>query len=84
MGVIRAFLHVNTQLVISGGVGGPRTRPDARSKRQKETRNDGGGGERTLGGARVPKILGRLTMLYVLPQDPVFGIVFKSHKAALL
>lgn len=25
-----------------------------------------------------------LTMLDVLPQDPVFGIIFKSHKAALL
>lgn len=23
-------------------------------------------------------------MLYVLPQDPVFGIIFKSHEAALL
>lgn len=23
-------------------------------------------------------------MLDVLPQDPVFGIIFKSHKAALL
>lgn len=23
-------------------------------------------------------------MLNVLPQDPVFGIIFKSHKAALL
>lgn len=25
-----------------------------------------------------------LTVLYVLPQDPVFGIIFKCHKAALL
>lgn len=25
-----------------------------------------------------------LTMLDVLPQDPVFGIIFKSYKAALL
>lgn len=25
-----------------------------------------------------------LTMLDVLPQDPVLGIIFKSHKAALL
>lgn len=37
-----------------------------------------------VGGAGVSETLGTLTMLYVLPQDPVFGIILKSHKAALL
>ena len=32
----------------------------------------------------MPEITGILTMLYVLPQDPVFGVIFKSYKAALL
>lgn len=36
------------------------------------------------GGAGEPGPFGVLTMLYVLPEDPVFGIIFKSHKAALL
>lgn len=35
-------------------------------------------------GQGSPELSGVLTMLYVLPQDPVFGIIFKSHKAALL
>lgn len=51
--------------------------------RKREGKN-GGRGERTRGGAGVPEIMGILTMLYVLPQDPVLGIIFKSHKAALL
>lgn len=37
--------------------------------------------EWTQGEAQGPRTL---TVLYVLPQDPVFGIIFKSHKAALL
>lgn len=37
-----------------------------------------------LRGGGVPEITGILTMLYVLPQDPVFGVIFKSYKAALL
>lgn len=37
--------------------------------------------EWTQGEAQGPQTL---TVLDVLPQDPVFGIIFKSDKAALL
>lgn len=64
------------------GVHGQGQMPGIRDRRQRGKNR--GGGERTGDGAKVPDILGILTMLYVLPQDPVFGIIFKSHKAALL
>lgn len=66
-------------------MGSGETRPGARSAREKNRRTKRKW-RRTegQGRGRGPKLLGVLTMLYVLPQDPVFGIIFKSHQAALL
>lgn len=96
MGVIKGMTDVRSPFpcknttghltIFSGGLGGEwgdkvRCQECKREGQEDKTEVEE---ERGPGMGQGPKLLGVLTMLYVLPQDPVFGIIFKSHQAALL